>query len=524
MLVDGYPSAPESSDTSAKDEDTATEADDGSRSQLGVPPLRSQLNTPPAEDGKDLRAHAICQPNAQLPPNWRHLLDVYFAYTHCWLPILDKDAVISVAITFPPEGISAGQISDVPPAQAELWAVLALASFQDAAYGDTLAAPSPLTPRNIYSIARNMMPSEEKRFELPHLRALLLHSLVLMGQGSGLAAWMLIGTALRLALHLRETGDLYAGDDGSTASPGTRAFAASLVLNTFASAYLGQQTFLSVDTQELSAAIDAMGQAGEAEPWTPIFGSGPPAEVNPLQNFRQLYKIGQILSALLRAGGWRSNQSQGGPTTEDLIKCLDPNYSFCNSVVLGSSTPPVPSAFVLQACFLTTLTQCAPGHRASLLSSLREVVESCENQFGPCGVPPIIVCLAGTALRSRHADRMEVYERDKWERLAGPLRTVWIGRGSGHPSRPVPPSSNTTTRSTDPGVRGQEGETLVKPEMPRPDLGTLLDMQINPPCLTDPSLDGSSCVGWTDEQPMGYDSFFGDLEYVWLDSSTPYLC
>src|SRR5690606_11506588 len=106
MLVDGYPSAPESSDTSVKDEDTATEADDASRSHSGVPPLRSQLNTPPAEDGRDLRAHAVCQPNAQLPPNWRHLLDVYFAYTHCWLPILDKDAVISVALAFPPEGIS----------------------------------------------------------------------------------------------------------------------------------------------------------------------------------------------------------------------------------------------------------------------------------------------------------------------------------------------------------------------------------------------------------------------------------
>lgn len=527
LLIDGYPSAPES-DTSAKDEDTATECDDFSKLQLlGARSDGQQLNTPPSERAEDTKTcdfASVTQPNAQLPSNWRRLLDIYFSYTHCWLPILDKDAVFRAAASFPAEGIPLSQMSDVHPSHAELWAVLALAAFQGAASGEALSGSSPLTPRNIYSIARNMMPSEEKQFGLPHLRALLLHSLVLMGQGAGLAAWMLVGTAVRLALHLRETGDLYAGEDGSTSSLGTRAFAASLILNTLASAYLGQPTFLSVDTLELSAAIDAMGQSGENETWTPVLGTASSAEVNPLQTFRQLYKIAQILSAILRAGGWRSNTAQNGPAAEDLVRCLDPQFSFCNSVVLGTSTPPAPSAFALHAFFLTTLTQCAPGNRSSLLSSLREVVESCESHFGPCGVPPVIVCVAGTALRSRHAEKMDAYERGKWERLAGSLRTVWAGRPSGLFPRPFPPPS-TTARSPAPTMLAQEPETPANSELPRADvLGSLLDMQINPAYPIDGSLDGSSCVGWTDEQSMGYDSFLSDLDYVWMDSSTPYLC
>ena len=555
LLVDGYPSAPES-DVSARDDDmatTTTESDDFFKTQLLPGALSSsasdghQLNTPPSErmadDAKscDLRPPPP-QPKAQLPPNWRHLLDIYFSYTYCWLPLVERHTLVAAASSFPAEGIPLSQMSEVAPSHAELWAVLALASFQSAsspaAGQDAAAAPSPqhpLTPRSIYSIARNMMPSEEKRFELPHLRALLLHSIVLMGQGAGLAAWMLVGTAVRLALHLRETGDLYAGEDASTvASPGTRAFAASLILNTLASAYLGQPTFLSVDTEELSAAIDAMGEAGESEPWVPVLGGASPAaaaaaaaaageaspEANPLQAFRQLYKIAKIMSAILRAGGWRSNPVQG-PRTEDLIKCLDPAFSFCNSVVLGSSTPSAPSSFVLHAFFLTALTQCAPGTRSSLLSSLREVVESCEAHFGPCGVPPVIVCIAGTALRSRHADKMDAYERSKWERLAGSVRTVWTDRAIGVFPRQAGLSS-TETGSLDllAPLSAQGPEAPVKSDV----LGSLLDKQVNPAYLADGSLDGGGLVGWAEEPPTGFDSFLSDLDYAWMDPNTPYLC
>merc|ERR1712025_553920 len=96
---------------------------------------------------------------------------------------------------------------DVAPSYAELWAVLSLASFQDTTSSNPMQGS--MSPKQIYATARGLIPSEERQFELPHLRALLLHSLVLIGQGADLAAWMLVGTATRLAMFLRGTGALY---------------------------------------------------------------------------------------------------------------------------------------------------------------------------------------------------------------------------------------------------------------------------------------------------------------------------
>ncbi|KAF4120850.1 Fungal Zn(2)-Cys(6) binuclear cluster domain [Geosmithia morbida] len=524
LLVDGYRSEHDTDGSVMDDESTSIRGTSIGRTSIGsndvlriIPGPRSTLppelpdSTRTSVATSSSSAMSQQQPNAHLPTNWEHLVDVYFAYTHCWLPILDRETVMDAALSFPANGISTSQMANVPSMYAELWAVLALASFQDSdpmSNHDPTGPPNPC-PHTIYSAARNMMPSEEKRFELPHLRALLLHSLVLMGQGSGLAAWMLIGTAVRLALHLRETGDLYTYGGQSSPSPaGHLAFAASLALNTLASAYLGQPTFLSVDTEQLTASINAMGNSSQDEVWASATGDVPPAQVNPIKTFRQLYKMTQILSA------HRANSSSAKPTTaQALIDCLDPEFSFCNSVILGRTTPTIPSAFVLHACFLTVLTQCEPGRRSSLLSSLREVIESCVSTFGPRGVPPVVVCLAGTALRSRHANRIEVGERSKWERVAGHLRMVWTGRTGGRGRLETPAA-----------VSQSSADSNLAPATPaalHSDAGSILGMQLDANSVDFDMATATAGTLWVGEHTAAHDPFLSDMGPTWLNGGTP---
>ena len=372
-------------------------------------------------------------PMLKLPPNWRRLLDVYFSYTNCWLPLLDKESLTESAQAYPYDGIPApGGDIDAPSHYAELWAALALAAFQDAAsYGSSEGYQSAKT---MYAVARSMIPSEERQFEVAHLRSLLLHSLVLIGQGADLAAWMLVGTSTRLALHLRETGNLYRDgfrQDASTNRSGILAFGVCLVLNTFASACLGQPTFLHVDFAEVLGNVEAIRDESESESWKPVDGFGnafrklpEEAPINPIRTFHQLLSFCRILSSHIDISHEGSIPNPA-LAAEKLARSLDHDFAFCNSVILGGSAPEVPSAFVLQISFLSTTIRLLQSYRASLISSLCEVVESCVAAFGACGTPPVVVGLLRIVQRCGHIDRMHEAEQARWRSTLTTLRQVW---------------------------------------------------------------------------------------------------
>lgn len=371
-------------------------------------------------------------PTLKLPSNWRRLVDIYFTYTHCWLPILDRQRILETAAGYPTGGLPthAGQI-DVLPCYAELWAVLSVAAFQDLSSEGASATQMP--PKRMYALARSLIPSEERQFELPHLRSLLLHALVLIGQGADLAAWMLVGTATRLALHLRGTGDLFVDGgrrDELSSRSGFLTLAACFILDTLSSATLGQSTSLRIDLSDILNVVSSYGDFAENEAWQPLAGfhspqgdvEPQPIATQPVRVFRQLLRFSQILSTHL-------NQNPGNTyatsATEELGKSLDPNYAFCNSVILGGTTPAVPSAFLLQASFMATTIRLMRSCRASILSSLMEIAESCVSLFGTCGTPPIVVGLLGTVQRCGYVDKMHQSEQSKWSSMAESLKQVW---------------------------------------------------------------------------------------------------
>lgn len=137
-----------------------------------------------------------------LPANAWHLFDIYFAYTHCWLPIIEKHDVLRTAFCYNEGNLDISYDSRGSGNHAAMWAILALTSFQDASASrndETRGSHNYLLPDELYTLARNLIPSETGNFEIGHIQALLILTLVKLGQQDWTAAWILIGQAIRMS-------------------------------------------------------------------------------------------------------------------------------------------------------------------------------------------------------------------------------------------------------------------------------------------------------------------------------------
>lgn len=369
-----------------------------------------------------------------LPPDWERLVDIYFTYTHCWFPIIDRDAIISTAMRYPPEGLKLDP-NYSSALHAQLWAVLAVSSFQDAASPKQSHDGTP-SPSRIYSIARGLIPPDDGNFETPHICALLLQSLVLLGQTKSKAAWLLIGKASRLALSNRSANThmfpVRQGSEASLNDSETRVIAGAFMLDTLASLCLGHPEVTTGMRSSLPSDT-LVGLVDPDEAWAPIPGFGPTSDdraassqtpAQPLSTFRQLYAFSKLWAASMDAR-LHDSPTYRRITPEDLVKSLDTRFSFCNSLIFGGSTPTVPSAFLLQGMFLTVTLDLVPGHRPSLFSNLLEVVESCLENFGSSGTPPLMITLMEIVQRHGHSERMHEHDKNRWKAAMESLRSVW---------------------------------------------------------------------------------------------------
>ncbi|KAJ5310075.1 uncharacterized protein N7443_002536 [Penicillium atrosanguineum] len=141
----------------------------------------------------------------QLPYNAWPLLDIYFSYTQCWFPILEKHDILRTAFQYTEGDVYMSRTAPGSGDHAALWAVLTLASLQDASInsvGGMDGQSNRINPLQLYNTARNLIPSEVGPYEVGHVQALLILSLIKFGQQEWTAAWMLVGHAVRVALTL----------------------------------------------------------------------------------------------------------------------------------------------------------------------------------------------------------------------------------------------------------------------------------------------------------------------------------
>ncbi|XEV05960.1 hypothetical protein FSHL1_011247 [Fusarium sambucinum] len=374
-----------------------------------------------------------------LPPNWKRLVDIYVSYTHSWLPIIEPAVITSTALTYPANGlvIEAGFASAL---HAQLWAVFAVSAFQDAATPHA-SNDNGFAPNKMLAIARQLVPSNDEAVDLGHVIALLLQSLVLLGQKKTMPAWTLIGRASRLALYHQATAShMYPVKQGAEHSFNhneIRVLSASFILDSLASLCLGQSQVTAGIRHTLPSV--SIGEFHDSnQPWASVSGFGKASEdmqqstlecAAPLHTFRQLFAFCALWGASMDRG--RNTQI----TPDDLVKSLDSRFSFCNSLIFGGSTPRVPSAYLLQGMFLAITLDLVPGHRPSLLSNFVEVVESCVENFGLGGTPPIVNILMQIVQQHGHAARLQEEDLGKWNATMQALAGTWKTKGQGPASK-----------------------------------------------------------------------------------------
>jgi hypothetical protein len=140
--------------------------------------------------------------NLPLPAHTSALVETYFSQTHPWFPIIPKHNMLRASYMYANGANRSGNTLTSSGDHAALWAILSYTTgqehsglnTQDAFIHDPLAQS-----REYYHIARSLIPSEKERFDLGHVQALLLLTLVNVGFEDWTAAWLLSGQAARMA-------------------------------------------------------------------------------------------------------------------------------------------------------------------------------------------------------------------------------------------------------------------------------------------------------------------------------------
>ncbi|KAK3305446.1 fungal-specific transcription factor domain-containing protein [Chaetomium strumarium] len=342
----------------------------------------------------------------KLPPNHWRLLDIYFSYTHSWLPILEKQDLFQASYLYPEPGRVANPDDISSPVHAELWAALALASLQDDASSLNDTGPA-MSPSEIYQIARGFVPTEGGPFSVQHVRALLLLSLVNLGRDKLAAAGLLTGSAIRI-LH-----DVDSNRRGAHTQDRERTnliWMACFVLETVLSVRCNKPPHLRIEDL---AGLPLVSESGpdQWEPWTPCdgFGSsctGSRSSRSPafcLSTFNQIYAIMKVVAVgtLARTTGLSRQETSEAFMTQ-LHQAIDSNFPFTSFVISPCcGTASVPTPYVARATYLWANALADP-HSEAFLPTLQDTLHRYQQRFGKCGMPPILSAYIGSLVDQQH--------------------------------------------------------------------------------------------------------------------------
>ncbi|KAE8145780.1 fungal-specific transcription factor domain-containing protein [Aspergillus avenaceus] len=230
----------------------------------------------------------------RLPSNTWALIDIYFTYTQCWFPILEKHDILRTAFRHSENDTPATTTSTGSGNYAALWAVLALASIQEASITATRQLPQPcfdqLDSNHLYAIAKSLIPREEGIHDIGHVQALLILSLVKLGQQDWTAAWMLVGQAVRISqcLKLGLPPDAQSGGEEAKASGRTKhVFLGCFVLETLVAKQMDQTPSLRKGDLMKVGPINEDGLE-EWHPWEDQTG------LKPIQSSRNSFHRGPL--------------------------------------------------------------------------------------------------------------------------------------------------------------------------------------------------------------------------------------
>ncbi|KAJ5620492.1 hypothetical protein N7510_004476 [Penicillium lagena] len=244
----------------------------------------------------------------QLPYNAWPLLDIYFSYTQCWFPILEKHDILRTAFQYTEGDVYISRSVPGSGDHAALWAVLTLASLQDT----SITATRPLDdrpsvdPSRLYSTSRDLIPPEDGPHEVGHVQALLILSLIKFGQQEWTAAWMLVGQAVRIAHTLGLDRPSFSAEQDKQSGRGKHVFLGCFVLETL----IAEQTSQCPSLRKADLArVGSINEDGleEWHPWEDQTGLRPTQSaraslqrgpLHALSTFNRLVSLVSILNEL----------------------------------------------------------------------------------------------------------------------------------------------------------------------------------------------------------------------------------
>ncbi|KFY20638.1 hypothetical protein V491_03554 [Pseudogymnoascus sp. VKM F-3775] len=334
----------------------------------------------------------------QLPHNTWELLDVYFSYTHCWLPIVEKHNSLRASYLYPTTMSSSMSGSGD---HAALWAMLAYAECHQAIIRGSKAHAFILQQKDIwiasdaYKIARGLIPDEDGVFELGHIQSLLILTLLNMGKNRWKQAWSLIGQAVRIALEL---GLEKHADDAK--SRNRHVFFGCFVLETLVAARLNRSPHLRAQ-DVLNCGLLLEDGSDEWSPWIDCIGirrssesssRGPAAT---LSTFNRLVQISSVLNAIICG---YSIGTDGHRKFDLLLQKFgwDSNTQDKPGLLL------LPHQYHLFCLYSATRAPLHPDRREHVSRTeepLPELLDSLRRDYGLATIPPTFDCLAHVFIR-----------------------------------------------------------------------------------------------------------------------------
>ncbi|RDI88598.1 hypothetical protein Vi05172_g1072 [Venturia inaequalis] len=332
-----------------------------------------------------------------LPDNFWRLLDIYFAYTHSWLPIVEKDRILKICYTYPPEGLAIDSLAVGSGNHAELWNIFALAAAQDGpgARGPTTEPSERISAVQMRRIARSLRPDNLHTFELGHINSLLLDTLIDLGSRKFTSAWSTLGFATR-AISLQESNQKTPAANQIKAT-----FLGCFVLETFLAVELVKMPSLRRDQAMQVGFLDEEGM-DEWQPWVGCEGFGTSAidagakrSHSPMlakSTFNQLVKlcyginnhaVGQICNS-------SSNEEQYlYEWIQDFPKSLGPLHS----LRANESTPQRLNLFL---AYLFTRAVCSPQSHSNAVDEALGVFDHYSSTLGHQTMPSVFHILLNT--------------------------------------------------------------------------------------------------------------------------------
>jgi len=384
----------------------------------------------------------------KLPDNLWRLLDIYFAFTHSWFPMVEKHDILRISYSYPRDGLA---ITSETPAfgdHALLWGILALASIQDASVlQPSQASGSGATvhsPRDLCMIAANILSSDPDPISLGHAQAILIRALMETCSLSFYKAWISLAQAIRIVLLVDSS--LLSGSAHVSTDPGVGKLPSVLhgcfILDTLLSAKLGKIPMLTCEHMTRLGPLVADGLE-EWHPWDGCAGLGPYTETIPTRTPSHSLSIFNQLSLLAGCLNEYYLKPKGPGKNESILSQLRSLWEKLPTACMldwqsdSETTPQKLALHVALRCILVLFGQTQEQETAA--REIATLLNRFTKLFAIITIPPFLLMLLLTITQQEDAEKLPQDVRDNIGKTISSMERVW------KPPETRPESENNTT-------------------------------------------------------------------------------